>query len=120
LRSGRDFGERDDVDSPLVIIINEEMARRFFADANPVGKRLTWGVGERAKEFEIIAVTRDVKLSGPREEPQPRFYLPYFQLPVARSNWIPASTRYLVRTAADPGSLAPVLRQLIPQEDPRL
>ncbi|MPY90343.1 MAG: FtsX-like permease family protein [Luteitalea sp.] len=120
LVSGRDFSERDGVGSPLAVAINEEMARRFFASANPIGQRLVWDVGGGQKELEIVAVTRDVKQSGPRDEQQPRFYLPYFQMPVIRDSWILASTRFLVRTAANPVALAPVLRQLISSEDPRL
>jgi predicted lysophospholipase L1 biosynthesis ABC-type transport system permease subunit len=72
------------------------------------------------KELEIVGVTRDVKQSSPRDEPQLRFYLPYFQMPEVRPNWILASTRVLVRTTANPAALAPILRQLIPSEDPRL
>jgi predicted permease len=120
LLSGRDFSERDGVGSPLVVAINAEMARLFFAGANPIGQRLVWDVGGGQKEFEIVAVTRDVKQSGPRDEPQMRFYLPYLQLPVVRNTWIVASTRFLVRTAADPTALAPILRQLMSSEDPRL
>ena len=119
LLSGRDFTGRDDIASPYVVAINEEMARFFFAGADPIGRRLVWDVrGE--KEFEIVAVTREVKLSGPRDKPQMRFYLPYFQLPLIRPTWVLASTRFLVRTAADPALLAPLLRQLVPSEDPRL
>jgi predicted permease len=120
LLSGRDFTERDDSASPYVVAINEEMARFFFAGADPIGRRLVWDVGGGEKEFEIVAVTREVKLSGPRDERQMRFYLPYFQLPLIRPTWVLASTRFLVRTAADPALLAPLLRQLIPSEDPRL
>jgi predicted permease len=120
LLSGRDFSERDDPGSPLVVAINEEMARLFFARANPIGRRLVWGDGDTQKELEVVAVTRAVKQSGPRDESQPRFYLPYLQLPLARHNWTLASIRFLVRTAANPSALAPILRQLIPAEDPRL
>jgi predicted permease len=120
LVSGRNFSERDDVRSPLVVAINEEMARLFFAEENPIGRQLVWGTGSGQKAFEIVAVTRDVKEGGPRDGPHPRFYLPYFQLPVARPAWMLASTRFLVSTAANPAALAPVLRQLIPSEDPRL
>jgi ABC-type antimicrobial peptide transport system permease subunit len=49
-----------------------------------------------------------------------RFYLPYFQMPHVRRNWIPASTRFLIRAAVGPAGLVPVLRQVIPSEDPRL
>ncbi len=121
LVSGRDFSDRDAAGSGNVVAINEEMARQFFAGASPIGRRLLWGNPEESqKELEIVAVTHDVKQSGPREEPGMRFYVPYFQLPQIRPNWTPASTRFLVRTAADPAGLAPVLRQLIPSEDPRL
>jgi predicted permease len=120
LLSGRDFTERDEVGSPHVVAINEEMARLFFAGANPIGRRMVWDVGDGQKALEIVAVTRDVKHSGPRDEAQPRFYLPYFQLPLVRENWTVASSRFLVRTAADPAALAPIVRQQIPSEDPRL
>ena len=118
--SGRDFTERDDIGRPLVVAINETLARLFFADANPIGRRLVWGDGPSAKEIEVVAVVRDVRHTGPRSEPQPRFYLPYFQLPQVRANWVMASTRLLVRTAAGPEAVAPVLRQLIASEDARL
>jgi predicted permease len=121
LLSGRDFNERDDVGAPRVIAINEEMARVFFADASPIGRHLVWGdEGEVQKALEIVAVTRDVKHSGPRDAPELRFYLPYFQMPAIRPNWILASTRFLVRTAANPAGVAPTLRHLVSAEDPRL
>jgi predicted permease len=121
LLSGRDFNERDDVGAPRVIAINEQMARALFADANPIGRHLVWGdEGEVQKELEIIAVTRDVKHSGPRDTPESRFYLPYLQMPAIRSNWTLASTRFLVRTAANPVAVAPTLRQLVSAEDSRL
>jgi predicted permease len=121
LLSGRDFNERDDVASPHVIAINEEMARLFFDDASPIGRHLLWGdTGEVQKEFEIVAVTRDVKHSGPRDTPELRFSLPYFQMPAVRPDWILASTRFLVRTAASPSAVAPTLRRLVSSEDARL
>ncbi len=118
--SGRDFTERDEVGSPTVVAINEHAARRFFGGKDPIGQRLVWGEGDGHQELEIVAVTRDVKPSGPKDEPQMRFYLPYLQMPAIRPTWILASTRFVVRTAADPASLAPALRQLVPSVDPRL
>jgi predicted permease len=120
LLSGRDFSERDNVAAPFVVAVNQEMARVFFAEANPIGRRLIWDLGGVQTTFEIVAVTHDVKQSGPRDETQPRFYLPYLQMAKVRPAWILMSTRFLVRTAADPAALAPLLRQLIRSEDPRL
>jgi predicted permease len=120
LVSGRDFSDRDDAASPFVIAINEAMARLFFAGGNPVGQRLIWGVGAGQKAFEIVAVTRDAKQRGAREESPPRFYLPYFQMGKVRPNWILGSTRFLVRTAGDPASMAAMVRQRVQSADPRL
>ncbi len=120
LLAGRDFSDRDDESSPYVVIINEAMARRFFAGENPIGRKLAWGVANAQRTFEIVAVARDVKHGGPRDEPQLRFYLPFFQIGVVRPSWIPASTRFIVRTGGSPAAVAPVLRQLVPSEDPRL
>ena len=120
LVEGRDFTEHDDAAAPRVVAINEAMARRFFSGSSPVGRRLVWGSGGNAQRLEIVAVVRDVRRNGPRDAPQLRFYLPYLQLPVVRSNWMVGSTRYLIRTAVDPSAVAGALRRLVPEEDPRL
>jgi predicted permease len=120
LVAGRDFSDRDDAAAPLVVAINEEMARLFFGDASPIGQRLVWGVGEGQTRFEIVAVARDVKQAGPREERQPRFYLPHLQLTRVRPGWVLGSTHYLVRAAGNPVGLAPAVRRVLESEDPRL
>jgi predicted permease len=120
LVAGRDFTDRDHESSPQVVAINETMARRFFAGTNPIGRRLVWGAGDKQTEFEIIAVTRDVKQGSPRDEPQLRFYLPYRQLSITRPSWILASVQFLVRTAADPAALLPALQRAVSVEDARL
>jgi predicted permease len=119
LVAGRDFSERDDERSPRVVAINEAMARQFFAGTNPVGRRLVWG-DTRQIDFEVIAVVRDVKQSGPREPLQLRFYLPYGQLSKTRPSWDLASVRFLVRTVADPMTLSRTLQQAIAVENPRM
>ena len=119
LITGRDFSDRDTAASTPVVAINETMARRFFADANPIGRRLVWG-DDKPATFEIAAVVRDVKQGSPRDEPQLRFYLPYRQLMVTRPSWILASVQFLVRTAADPAAMLPVLQRAVSLEDARL
>jgi hypothetical protein len=99
-------------------VINEEMGRRFFPDADPIGQRLVWSDDDKA--FAIVGVARDVKQNGPRDEPHMRFYLPYFQLAEVRPSWILAGTRFLVRTADNPTVLAPIVSELIRSEDSRL
>lgn len=118
LLAGRDFNERDDAASPFVVAINETMAHLFFGQTNAIGQRLVWGVG--GVQLEVVAVARDVKQAGAGEEPPPRFYLPYLQLPAVRPNWTLSSTRFLVRTVGDPTNVASTLREVIRSEDPRL
>jgi len=119
LVAGRDFTARDDESSLPVVAINETMANRLFAGANPIGRRLVWG-DEKQTSFEIVAVARDVKQSGPRDEAHPRFYLPYRQLPVTRPSWELASVQFVVRTAADPVAMLRTLQPAITEVDPRL
>lgn len=120
LVAGRDFNERDDAASPFVVAINETMAELFFGRSSAIGQRLVWEVGGVQRQFEVVAVARDVKQAGAREEPPPRFYVPYLQLPAVRPNWTLASTRFLVRTTGDPANVASMLREVIRSEDPRL
>ena len=87
LLRGRDFTERDNESAPRVALINETMARRFFADADALGKRfrLTRGDVNNALEMntqgevEIIGVVKDSKYRTLGEEPTPLVYLPFWQ-----------------------------------------
>ena len=119
IAAGRDFSERDDARSPMVVAINETMARLFFAGADPIGRRLVWDVGGVSKAFDIIAVVRDVKRGG-REQPPPAFYLSYLQLSAVRPAWAMARMRILVRASGDPSSVASTVRERIRSEEPRL
>jgi putative ABC transport system permease protein len=73
---GRDFSERDTIDAPEVIIINETLARKHFAGENPIGQHIIAG-----RKREIVGVVRDVKSRGLDREINPQFYLPYAQKP---------------------------------------
>ena len=46
---GREFDEQDAVENPRAILINEAMARREFPDADPIGRRFSFGPGEDGK-----------------------------------------------------------------------
>ena len=112
LVAGRDFTEHDDAGSPAVIAVNEAMARRLFGSNDALGRRLQWG-GGAATPLQIVAIVGDVKVGGPREDTQLRFYIPYLQLATIRPNWILASLRLLIRTIPDPAIVVPSLRGLV-------
>lgn len=106
LNRGRHFTEADRKSSPPVAIINAEMARRYFPDDDPVGKRLSlqMSLGEGEPPWrEIAGVVGDVKHFGLDAEVRPEIYVPYAQHP--------ASTMTLVvRTASDPASLTDAVK----------
>ena len=115
LVAGRDFDERDSTAPPTVIVINEEMARFYFPGANPIGKRLL--VGNPPEGWEIVGVVRTVRQHNPRDGQARRFYRPMF----ARADEPnPVSVRFLVRTAADPGSTLGLLEAAVRAEDKTL
>jgi predicted permease len=77
LRAGRSFDERDALDAPPVIVVNETMAKRYFAGRSAVGAYATlFGV-----RMQIIGVARDIKYHQLNESPRPYVYLPMLQLP---------------------------------------
>jgi len=76
LAEGREFSESDQSQSAPVVIVNETMARRYWAGQSPVGRRLRRGSGEWST---VIGVARDVKQYGPAEPAHPWIYYPHAQ-----------------------------------------
>ncbi len=72
---GRAFDERDRRGSPLVAVVTESLARKFFGDTDPIGRRF----GQRVAEIEIIGVVGDAKYQDGRRAPREMFFLPYLQ-----------------------------------------
>src|SRR5215213_5122970 len=95
--AGRDFNEQDQEGNPPVVIVNEELARRYFG-GNALGKRLKFG-GSDASAREIVGVVRRAKYRNLREQPLPFIYVPLGQ------DRQPDMT-LMVRTAGDPDLLA--------------
>ena len=109
LLRGRTFDERDRRDAPKVVIIDEQLARQYFRGQDPIGRRIDSG-----QETEIIGVVASVKHSELDEETKATIYLPH-----AQNGWIGAM-HYAVRSGVPTASLAPTLRALVLQVDPKL
>lgn len=78
--AGRDFSDREMHEAPDVVIINQTMVRRFFADINPIGQRLQI-FPDPNRWREIVGVVDDVKLQGLDLEVNPAVYVPMSQNP---------------------------------------
>jgi putative ABC transport system permease protein len=116
LLAGRDFTDADDIEHPGVVIINEAAVRRFWPNENPLGKRITIGMGREAKLYgkevsrEIVGVVGNVKHEQLRDDFQPELYVPAWHLP--------ALNMYLiVRGKAPPESLINGMRSAVQSID---
>ena len=106
LREGRFFlsSEQSETGHP-VVIINEAFAKRFFPGQNPVGQRMTsgLGIGEKPPEREIVGVVGNVKRASLTEADKPEYYIPFEQAPVA-------TPAVALRITGDPNSYAKTVR----------
>jgi putative ABC transport system permease protein len=97
LVTGRMFTPSDGPSTPQVAIVNQSLARRYFARETAVGKRISADTGKTW--ITIVGVVGDVRHYGLQSEPTDEVYLPFAQLPIREST-------FLVRTTADPGAMA--------------
>jgi predicted permease len=111
LVAGREFNERDNENSPRVVIISETTARRHFPNEDPIGKRI--GNGRPDGWREIVGVTADVKHFGLSQDARVSMFFPDRQRP-SRQMFIVA------RTMADPLSLSSALRTTVASMDKNL
>ncbi len=81
LLQGRYFGIADTPNAPLVAIIDESAAHRYWPKENPLGKRFR-GQDPRGKNDDwitVVGVVSDARRSGPEQSPIPHIYQPYTQ-----------------------------------------
>jgi putative ABC transport system permease protein len=110
LRRGRLFNETDGKDAPLVAIINETMARKFWPGQDPIGKRFKdASPEEKAPWLRIVGVIGDVRQMSLSEPPRQEMYFPYWQ---AKDNWM-VPRDLVIRTTGDPQTLASAARQAV-------
>jgi putative ABC transport system permease protein len=82
LLKGRDISDRDGASAPPVVIINHQMASRFFAHREPLGSRLLLTIRGSAKTaYEVVGVVGDTRIADLRTDPEPAIYAPFLQLP---------------------------------------
>jgi predicted permease len=118
LIKGRDFTDSDHAQAPRVVIISEAMARRYWPNEDPIGKRLredSQGDPTPAPWLSIVGVVKEIKY---RELPQnpnndPDVYFPWLQSPT-RDLFMAA------RTGIDAGNLVAAMRAELQKLDPNL
>jgi len=119
---GRAFNERDDATQPGVVIINQEMARRFWPNSDPLNDRLlvgrTFGPEyDQDPVRQIVGIVGDVRDVGLNRNPRPAMYVPIAQLPESvRSLVLPIlPIAWIVRTRVEPQSLSMAIQSELRQ-----
>jgi predicted permease len=113
---GRDVGPQDTATSPRVCVINEELARRFFAGRSPIGRQLTARFGEEYISMEIVGVVKNARTRSLRAAIPQRFYVPVDQVVEGRK--FTGSFIFEIRTASDPGAIVGAVRKAIAAINP--
>ena len=111
LARGRDFTRADATDAPLVVIVNETMAERFWPNEEAIGKRFKF-FGD-AGFTTIVGVAKNSKYNGVAEAPIPFIYQPILQ------NYTPQATLH-VRADGNAAALAGPVRRAVQEIDPTL
>ncbi len=97
LLRGRSFREDEDESTPLVAVINERMAQRYFPGEDPLGQQI-YAQGDEKHHIEIVGVVNDIQEGQLDAVPGPAVYLPFRQHP---SNGFAV----VVRTRQDPEAM---------------
>jgi predicted permease len=117
LLMGREVGPRDTVAAQKIVLVNQSFAQFFFHGENPLGKQIRFDDDEQKGDLlEIVGVIGDMKYSNAKEKPVKSVYRPIMQV----INPQTYNANLEIRTAGDPATLAPAVRQAIAQVDDKL
>jgi predicted permease len=120
---GRVFNDSDTDSSPRVVIVDQKLARRFWGDSNPVGRRMfkpdsaqdITKPGPKARWYTVIGVVPEIRISG-FVAADDRVGAYYF----AQPQEVERGVTLTIKTAGDPMAIAPLVRRAVSQIDPEL
>ena len=107
---GRPFQQSDGPDAPRVAIVNEALAKRYYAGRNVVGDYIQFA-GSTNKPLQIVGIVADTRTDNLSEPATPEVYLPFWQSGAF-------SKHLVVRTAGDPTAVAAAVRSELRKVDP--
>jgi putative ABC transport system permease protein len=120
LVAGRFFLPSDTTDSQPVALVNETMARKYWADGDPVGKRFRLGGSHDERPWvTVVGIVGDERHNGVTAPIKEKFYLPHAQWHRS-AGFALGNMTIVVGTAQEPLSLASPIRALVRSMDPNL
>jgi predicted permease len=115
LQQGRDFSDRDDMNTQRVMLVNQAFAQKFFPGEQVLGKKLKPGAGDGVPGGppwrEIVGVVANMRLYATDREMDPQMFLPADQM----HSWCCLYT--VVRTSLDPTSMAASVQRIVSEMD---
>jgi predicted permease len=114
LEAGRTFQATDRSGTPLVVVINEAAAQRYFPGVDPVGKRLREAdAGPDDPWFEVVGVVGSTQNRGLDRPPDPEVFALHEQIGELNNQLL-----LVVRADGDPRSVLPAVREVVREMDP--
>lgn len=102
--AGRDFDATDAAGAPLVAIVNQELARRYFPNENPIGRQIDFN----GRPLTIVGVANAVRELGLDQNLVPEFYQP-----ISQTSESTKAMTFVVSTAGDVDALARSVRDVV-------
>jgi predicted permease len=109
--AGREIDERDQPGSTPVAVISERLARTYFGNENPVGRRITFL--DEKRDLEIVGVSANLRYGGLKEKSPMTVF-------VAASQFSPDRVTYALRTAGDPLRYVRSVHEIVREADSRV
>jgi putative ABC transport system permease protein len=110
---GRTFTDADAPDTPRVAVVNQMLAKRFFPNGDPIGKRFFFGhpsANATPNWLTIVGVVADTKLYGPENPARLEVYTSGFQ-------GVTNHMELLVKSGGDPAALTTAVREIVASID---
>jgi predicted permease len=111
--AGREIDDRDQPGSTPVAVISERLARTYFGNENPVGRRITFVDDKR--DVEIVGVSANLRNGGLKNEEASAM-----TVFVAASQFSPDGMTYALRTAGDPLRYVQSVHEIVREADSRI
>jgi putative ABC transport system permease protein len=118
---GRDFEARDRPDSPLVAIVNDAMARRFFPNEDPVGQYVRFDFVPNERPRQIVGVVGDTLMGPMQTSSTPMLYVPHVQQGPTFAGpfvYLRNGMGFVLRTTGNPMTLVPAVKRAVAEVDP--